>query len=401
MREAILKSGILRVDQTMGTRLPASLDFVPEPEAAALGVLPHSDLQPGNVYLIVDCGAGTVDIIPYIVKSSSPLELGDCVAGDGGLLGDMFMKSALVGMLWRQVAAQHNLSDIDKDHLESQMETAWATSRRHSYDDLGSPNWVVRLEVRRRSGARLPDLPICGPDIVREFRSVTDGIVRLVKQQEDAVMEKHGVKPCFIIVVGGFGLNEFLLSELHRCFGSRVVPTGDAGLYAVRDGVAIAGIQRHRGADATAVVYRPDTAALIPVRISTQVSRHSYGYWAGYGAISQLTWFLTKGDDIPVGRPYTIPLNIAAFQQVFGRCYFSVYRCPHPVRGTLPTSAVEDVFEFCHVRCLDPSILTTGLQLQLSTQVTGPAVQFSIFVNGVPVEDSIHKGKFEVVLSDH
>jgi molecular chaperone DnaK (HSP70) len=58
MREAALKAGILDDRDAGETRLT----FVPEPEAAAMDTLVEvkQSTKPGEVYMICDCGGGTV-----------------------------------------------------------------------------------------------------------------------------------------------------------------------------------------------------------------------------------------------------------------------------------------------------------------------------------------------------
>lgn len=58
MREAALKAGILDERDAGETRLT----FVPEPEAAAMDTLVEvkQSAKPGEVYMICDCGGGTV-----------------------------------------------------------------------------------------------------------------------------------------------------------------------------------------------------------------------------------------------------------------------------------------------------------------------------------------------------
>lgn len=113
----------------------------------------------------------------------------------------------------------------------------------------------------------------------------------------------------------------------------------------------------------------------------------------------QKTLTATQGDDIPVGQPRLLLLDIAVFQERMGPGFasFTIYRVPHPMRGVFDLGQLDNVHAFCEIRCSDPGVLVTGLQLQLGMQVTGPAVQFTLFVNGQPVDGGTFSEKFAVL----
>jgi hypothetical protein len=85
MKRAALKSGIL--DQRLcGETI---LHFVSEPEAAALATFDDMKSRPdfnvGDSIVVCDAGGGTVDLISYKVYKEQPLELRECVEGQGKL----------------------------------------------------------------------------------------------------------------------------------------------------------------------------------------------------------------------------------------------------------------------------------------------------------------------------
>lgn len=105
------------------------------------------------------------DLGSYQVKKVFPLELEHHVPGNGGLLGDMFMKSAFNAMAKERLSCYKrckNIRLIEEDAWQHTLEGAWRNTSRSSGDIMDSPNWFLRLPIRRRNGAQLPDLMIPG-----------------------------------------------------------------------------------------------------------------------------------------------------------------------------------------------------------------------------------------------
>ncbi|KAK4234783.1 hypothetical protein C8A03DRAFT_37410 [Achaetomium macrosporum] len=142
MKQAIEKSRILSLS---GGRL-ASFDFVPEPEAAAIAVLPQllqhrdlklcrpsppsvrerpTELQVGDVIVVCDCGGGTVDLISYELESLAPPRIRECVPGEGDLLGDMFLRVTLRRFVKAEVANQVDMRLVDQAILDAEIDRAW------------------------------------------------------------------------------------------------------------------------------------------------------------------------------------------------------------------------------------------------------------------------------------
>jgi hypothetical protein len=81
-----------------GSRAGDTVNFIPEPEAAAVAALSSMALKNTLVpihrkeaIVICDCGGGTVDIITYLVKNTEPLEFDELVVGTGGKCGSTFI----------------------------------------------------------------------------------------------------------------------------------------------------------------------------------------------------------------------------------------------------------------------------------------------------------------------
>ncbi|KAI8720957.1 hypothetical protein NCS52_00541900 [Fusarium sp. LHS14.1] len=103
MEEALRQAGI-REPRPAGETI---VDFISEPEAAALACLESSsdaiDLKPGQHLIVCDAGGGTVDIITYKIIKMDPLTVQESVKGDGDLCGAMFLDESFELLLKEKI----------------------------------------------------------------------------------------------------------------------------------------------------------------------------------------------------------------------------------------------------------------------------------------------------------
>ncbi|KAF8435602.1 hypothetical protein BGX38DRAFT_122554 [Terfezia claveryi] len=105
--------------------------MISEPEAAAVHALTDLDgvkgnLKVGDVYVIVDCGGGTVDLISYKVTSIDPqLRVSECNVGSGGLCGSTVLNRRFEGMVIRRIGQQayDNMEEDDRTEMLNDFNT--------------------------------------------------------------------------------------------------------------------------------------------------------------------------------------------------------------------------------------------------------------------------------------
>ncbi|KAM3555584.1 hypothetical protein ARSEF4850_005920 [Beauveria asiatica] len=94
MKSAAGLAGMLQ-ERSTSSVLRTTLEFLSEPEAAALAALaemhPRPDIEKGDTIIVCDAGGGTADLISYQVDKASSFRLGECVTGEGGLCGGIFV----------------------------------------------------------------------------------------------------------------------------------------------------------------------------------------------------------------------------------------------------------------------------------------------------------------------
>ena len=151
MREAARQAGILD-DRLAGE---TTLDFVSEPEAAALATFddlkPRPNFQVGDCFVVCDAGGGTVDLISYRVVQTQPLQLAECVEGSGKLCGAVFLDQEFEALMKQVVGDAWNVPEsVIKTFMNSQWENgvkrgfegqdkSWKITLPHECVEKGAP----------------------------------------------------------------------------------------------------------------------------------------------------------------------------------------------------------------------------------------------------------------------
>ena len=89
--QATLRSCALKA----GIGVEGTLQMIAEPEAAAvfaLKTMRHAGWNVGDIFVVVDAGGGTVDLISYKITQLSPvLRISEAAAGTGDFCGSVFL----------------------------------------------------------------------------------------------------------------------------------------------------------------------------------------------------------------------------------------------------------------------------------------------------------------------
>ncbi|KAL7819007.1 hypothetical protein V8C26DRAFT_434149 [Trichoderma gracile] len=282
MREAIEKAGILGPRGVADT----TLEFISEPEAAALATLKDMSDRPdmglGDHFVVCDAGGGTVDVITYTVVSKDPMKIEESVRGDARLMNNE----------WENGIKPQFCNDGRKWTLQIPI-----TSRKRDHDEYSCP-----------------DIDITNRDVIDVFTPVMSQIVELVAAQIQEVKKRYKKQPKFIILVGGFGRCRHLHSCLRDALrGQFDILQGSGGQpwTAVCRGAVLRGLETS-GDDAQESAIR------------SRIARASYGTMCNvtpwtedehdvrdkewcpvtqvFIAADQASWFLRIGETIQVGK---------------------------------------------------------------------------------------------------
>ncbi|KAF8439647.1 hypothetical protein BGX38DRAFT_1273224 [Terfezia claveryi] len=212
--------------------LEKQIYMISEPEAAAVHCLTSlcemgGNLKTGEVYVIVDCGGGTVDLIPYEVTSTSPLQVSECTIGTGGLCGSTILDRRFEDLVIFRIGqeAYDGMDDDDqqvmRNDFEMEIKPKFLPGEADDNDDeLDDDNCVI---------CALPGVPDSDDPTVRVkkgkikfsknelkgiFESTFTEIAELVQKQVKMAQEATKKNVDGIILVGGFGSSEYLANWL-------------------------------------------------------------------------------------------------------------------------------------------------------------------------------------------
>ncbi|KAK4154993.1 hypothetical protein C8A00DRAFT_13902 [Chaetomidium leptoderma] len=410
MREAVGQAGML------GERVAGetTLSFISEPEAAALATLSdmedRRDIEAGDSFVVVDCGGGTVDLISYEVISTGPMVVRECVKGQGGLCGAVFVDEAFLkvlkqkfgGKAWDKMKAQTRCRLVHDD---------WEHGIKPTFNGQ-KQTWVINMPFECidlkaiKAGFTLPKITLTADDIRGAFDPTVEKIRAMVDEQVAAVKLKKEAGPKYVIMVGGFGRCKYLFTSLKEHFedGIEVLQSRGSGPW-----TAIC-----RGA----VIHAANIQGLptFSVDIQARVARAKYGVpcnveWCPethdprdkawdedcqeWDARDQMEWFLKIGDDMSTNKPVRFPFwsMYAAEEATTTRLSETIYtsaNSPSPKR-----LGDNNVVELCTISWdtkLDISSLPTftnslgkvfhELVFEVEMTCAGGSLDFAIYHNG-------------------
>ncbi|EMT61794.1 Mitochondrial-type heat shock protein 70 [Fusarium odoratissimum] len=271
MKQAAKTSGILDARSCGETKLR----FISEPEAAALATIKdlskRSTIKVGDAMVICDAGGGTVDLISYQIESISPFVVKECVKGDGGLCGGVFLDEQFLKLIKRKLApgSWDNVTSAEEKKF---LNECWEHGIKPQFSNQNR-DWIVDLPDScdvASSGRKLKrrkTLELSSSDILSAYTPIVDKIEALIRRQTQAVKSKLGKSAKYIILVGGFGRSSYLYSKLQSAFFESTVlqSRGNKPWSAICRGAVVHGITNH------------GLSATLGVTVGARVARNSYG----------------------------------------------------------------------------------------------------------------------------
>ncbi|KAJ5747486.1 uncharacterized protein N7511_009182 [Penicillium nucicola] len=352
MEEAAKMAGLLAPREIGKTRL----SFVLEPEAAGMATLAepeHKELvQAGNVWLILDAGGGTVDLISYKIASTSPITMDEAVEGTGALCGAVLIDNAFQGLCRNRLGRRWTL--LSAIGVKEIMKDKWERTYKRQF--IPKPDskeeYVVPIpaEAFVNTGqddlSQLPHIKKARiyfrqSDIMKAFTESFNKIDELVKEQMGKIKEK-GLKLKGIILVGGLGSSPYLyqhLKDQHTKAGLTIIQSlGTKPRTAICRGAVYKGFAEDQlmgteGDDDDESSMRMKTPYIpAPIQVTSTIARYSLGTvyytlfdplkhsrsdpdyeWSAdegdYVINNQMTWYIRKGENMskldPVRHPWS------------------------------------------------------------------------------------------------
>ncbi|KAF5017906.1 hypothetical protein F66182_10135 [Fusarium sp. NRRL 66182] len=332
MKRAAKMSGILDA-RCIGE---TTLRFISEPEAAALATIKdlskRSTIQSGDTIVVCDAGGGTVvsphllptnialadvnkDLISYVIETTEPFVVKECVKGDGGLCGGVFLDENFVKLIKNKTpCGAWNLAS--RAQVRKFLNDEWEHGIKPQFENQDRV-WPVDLpeshnNEQSRGLKRRRTIELTSAEILSVFSPVITKIEALVSRQVDAIQEKYSAPPKYIILVGGFGRSRYLFNRLQTRFTSEVLQSrGSKPWTAICRGAVVQGLIRHT------------PSSRFEVNIESRIARMSYGIryrtrfivglhdecdkiWSEeeqeFETDNKMTWFLREGDNLMTKR---------------------------------------------------------------------------------------------------
>ncbi|KAH7269671.1 uncharacterized protein BKA55DRAFT_549285 [Fusarium redolens] len=316
MKQAAQQSGIMDRRSAGAT----TLYFISEPEAAALATIKdlskRSTINTGDTIVVCDAGGGTVDLISYIFESTDPFVVKECVKGDGGLCGGVFLDEGFIKLI-KNKAPKGTWNFVGHADEKKFLNDQWEHGIKPQFENQPR-TWPVDLPESCSSDLSTglkcrATVELTSDEILSVFSPIAGKIETLVGQQVDAIQAKGHRAPKYIILVGGFGRSRYLFNCLHERFEATILQSrGTKPWTAICRGAVVQGLLRH------------DPSLSVGVNVEARVARMSYGvkyhttFIAGkhkkvdktwnddeqeYKTGNQMEWFLKEGEDISEKRP--------------------------------------------------------------------------------------------------
>ena len=200
-----------------------SITMISEPEAAviyALDALDPHGLSPGDSFVLVDAGGGTVDLVSYTIDQFQPkVKIREIVAGEGRLCGSTFLNR-----IFRENVEKHykHLEGWESDTLESAM-SRFEDKIKRNFNGFGG-DIVVPVPGLTDDGekrVKRQRLLLPAAEMRDWFEPVMTAITAMVRNQINRTKDA-GQDAKAILLVGGMGAMPYLRTCIEEEIGSDI-----------------------------------------------------------------------------------------------------------------------------------------------------------------------------------
>ncbi|RDA94398.1 hypothetical protein CP533_2260 [Ophiocordyceps camponoti-saundersi (nom. inval.)] len=292
MQQALVHAGILSDKVT--------LDFVSEPEAAAVAVMRDSrgraSIKKNDHFVVCDAGGGTV--------------LRESVKGDGILRGAICLDERFQELLKSKVPA-NDWQQLGRAGIHQLIERYWEHGIKTDHIE------DMEVGVPVSSGQTSFNVKISKQEIADIYKPIVADIVDLVCKQMFETKGKFNKVPDYVFLVGGFGKSRVLYKALTDAIFDHGFPTevmqpqGDKPWTAVCRGALLRGLSQtcaNPWATVDARVARASygtTVNILPWTMGEHDARDRE--WCPlereYLAVNQVQWFITMGETLGINSP--------------------------------------------------------------------------------------------------
>ncbi|KAK6499972.1 hypothetical protein TWF481_010329 [Arthrobotrys musiformis] len=308
----------------------SKISLVSEPEAAAIYTLKdmcegpnRDDVKLGDVFVLCDAGGGTVDLISYKITQVQPiLRVEEAAIGSGDKCGASYVDKEFLSWLEKWIGSEaFGKIPVEKTRHGSQMMNSFEINKLSFSGDDEEMEVLIPVETGLEDNEELNiedrTLTLNTEQMKQIFDPCVNRTVKLIDGQVTAVMNAGLGKPKMVLVVGGFGRNQYLYRKIKEYCSAKGIETRKPKFpwSAVARGAVCRGLE-------------PATGGLVAVRLA----RKFYGtpvstpFHPGIHtldeiypdrltgipmAAGQMSWLSEKGARLPEDKPRTISIDVS------------------------------------------------------------------------------------------
>ncbi|KAK9451645.1 uncharacterized protein V1518DRAFT_389589 [Limtongia smithiae] len=342
-RQAAVKAGFV---PDMNDR---RLKLITEPEAAAIYCAKYCQLEltTGDVFLIVDCGGGTVDLVTYEIEDTSPFAVRECTVPTGDACGATRVVEEFSALAFEKIN-RLPLAGPDAQKVKQKCYERciadFDNRIKKGFANKPGKDWLIELgmEIECEEADVIEGrMLFTNEEIVSAFRQAVELIVHLVKEQINLV-EKNRKQIEAILLVGGFGASQYLFdyikNQIPPKYCTKLVRPPDSVAAIVQGAVTTGIFDRVVTARRARRHYMLETVDLfVP-------NRHPAEYRIpGLDGTDRCRYtkqvFISKGQRLEVGRPITVHLRRQIDMHAHPRFEDALYYCD---QDTCPEYVTRD-----------------------------------------------------------
>ncbi|KAI9703752.1 MAG: hypothetical protein M1836_007522 [Candelina mexicana] len=283
------------------------LELLSEPESAAVYTLKtvdstHSQIRVNDRIVVCDAGGGTVDLISYDIRQTTPfLSVMECAAGTGDYCGSTFIDRNFEKLFSSRMGQHYEtLSIVNRQQVVKNFETTKIAFR----DAPGQESFYVNVPTVgniEEAGIYGGNFEITRAEMRSLFDPIIEQIVDLIKVQVMTV-SAGPQRVNSILLVGGFGESEYLFKKVIAWasqYDIQVIQPRDPSTAIVR-GAVMKGLEPKSGPQKTEIVRRARRNYGVPTaQMFTEgkheerdayMDKHTGKKMAG----NQMSWFIRK-----------------------------------------------------------------------------------------------------------
>lgn len=317
-----------------------SVRLISEPEAAAMHCLrfyqdTQNCLQVGDIYVVADCGGGTVDLISYEITAIEPrLKVKECVVGSGGMCGSTSLNRRFISFLQDRIGQREwdNIQPRTKLQLENEfdrMKKNFMPADTDDEDEFDDDDNLVFIPLpgvpdNRAKNIERGQLLLTHKEMASIFAPTFDEITDLVLEQIESAQDFTKRKVTGVLLVGGFGesryLREHLVQQVTKSLGRKIDVLQPANAWsaivrgAVHDGVALheSGDQLSNGMlESRRARYSYGIGVCTPFLYGLHPidKRFLHPHYGTFYCSDVMNWFVKKNEELPCGLKIPITLS--------------------------------------------------------------------------------------------